>query len=224
MSSNFDTYGRLHAKSAFLSQEGVRYHLDTDNTKTITLKATPSLNGNVDVTLPSTAGELLNSNSNLGSAKLTGITALAQPGIVDADVVLFGDVSDANKPKGVLASALKTYVGAVPSGSDANILVNQSGTYASVAMSGDVTINNAGATSLQAGVVANAEVSTSANIQGTKINPTFGNQDVEVNSSHAFYIGGSSTDGSWRMRVVSGNIVWEKRESGSYVQKGSFTG
>jgi hypothetical protein len=44
---------------------------------------------------------------------LNGITALAKPGIAGSDVLLYRVVSDVNKPKEILASALKTYVGAV---------------------------------------------------------------------------------------------------------------
>ena len=262
-SSDFDTYGRLHAKSAFLSQEGVRIHLDTDDSKTITLKATPSQAGNVDITLPTAPGELLNGGSDLAAAKITGIQALGQPGIADADVLLYADADDSQNPKGVTASDLKTYVGSLPSGTDAQILVNNSGTYASVAMSGDATISNAGAVTLQAGSVADAEVAAGANISqsklnlaitdaevqaganiaksklaslnivngdvdagaaiaGSKVNPSFGAQDVEVNSGQAFYLGDSGTDGSWRMRVNGTKIVWEKRETGSWNEKGSF--
>ena len=112
-SSDFDTYGRLHAKSAFLSQEGVRIHLDTDDSKTITLKATPSQTGNADITLPTSAGELLNASSNLNGANLTGLESLAQPGIADADVLVYADNSDSHNPKGVTASDLKPTVEAL---------------------------------------------------------------------------------------------------------------
>ena len=294
-SSDFDTYGRLHAKSAFLSQEGVRIHLDTDDTKTITLKATPSQVGDVEVTLPTSPGELLNAGSNLAAAKMTGIQALGQPGIADADVLMYADADDSNNPKGVTASAFKTYVGGLPSGTDAQMLVNNTGTYASVALSGDATINNAGALTLannsvdnnklandavqdanvaaganiaqsklnlaitnaevSAGAaiaksklaaleiadadvaaganiaksklaslnIVNGDVDAGAGIAGSKVNPAFGAQDVEVNSGQAFYIGDASTDGSWRMRVNGADIVWEKRETGTWNQKGSFT-
>ena len=249
MSSDFDTYGRLHAKSAFLSEEGVRIHLDTDDTKTITLKATPSQAGNVDITLPTSAGALLNASSNLNGANLTtgsvATAALADDavtadkvdissaadigaGLADADSFLVSDSDAANAVKRVTGSALKTYVGAVPSGTDGQILVNNSGTYASVALSGDATINNAGALTLQAGAVADAEVAAGAAIAGSKIAPDFGAQkiettgDAEVGSASAFYIGDSGTDGSWRMRVNGTKIVWEKRETGFWNEKGSF--
>ena len=71
--------------------------------------------------------------------------------------------------------------------------------------------------------IVNGDVDGGAGIAGSKINPAFGAQDVEVNSNQAFYIGDASADGSWRMRVNGANIVWEKRETGTWNQKGSFT-
>ena len=38
MSSSYDDYSRIHCKSILLSEAGVKFHLDTDDTKTITLK------------------------------------------------------------------------------------------------------------------------------------------------------------------------------------------
>lgn len=37
-----------------------------------------------------------------------------------------------------------------------------------------------------------------------------------------FYFGNESTDGSWRFYVSGENLVVEKRESGVWVEKGSF--
>ena len=42
MSSDYDTYGRMHAKSLFLSEDGVRIHNNADDSQTVTLKCTPS--------------------------------------------------------------------------------------------------------------------------------------------------------------------------------------
>ena len=47
--------------------------------------------------------------------------------------------------------------------------------------------------------------------------------DVEIGSSNAFYIGDPTTDGSWRMILDSGNFVVQKRESSSWVTKGTFS-
>jgi hypothetical protein len=49
------------------------------------------------------------------------------------------------------------------------------------------------------------------------------NGDIEVGSSDAMYFGDPTTDGTWR-QVRSGNdFVIERRESGSYVEKGRFS-
>mgnify|MGYP000627729693 CR=1 FL=1 len=226
---------------------------------------------------------------------MTGIQALGQPGIADADVLMYADQSDSNNPKGVTAADFKTYVGSLPSGTDAQMLVNNTGTYASVALSGDATINNTGALTLAnnsvdnnklandavqdanvaaganiaqsklnlaitdsevaAGAniaksklaalqIADADVAAGANIAksklaslnivngdvdagaaiaGTKVNPAFGPQDVEVDSTQAFYIGDASTDGSYRMRINGTSWVVERLEAGTWNQKGAFT-
>ena len=43
---------------------------------------------------------------------------------------------------------------------------------------------------------------------------------LEINISSAYYIGDSDTDGSWRFRVVDGDLVREKRVSGSWEEVG----
>jgi hypothetical protein len=47
--------------------------------------------------------------------------------------------------------------------------------------------------------------------------------DVAVPVDKYIYLGGSAVDGSWRMYVSSGNLVFEKRESGTWNEKGSVT-
>jgi hypothetical protein len=47
--------------------------------------------------------------------------------------------------------------------------------------------------------------------------------DIETGSSNAIYLGDPSTDGTWRI-VRNGNyLVFERRESGGWVMKGSFS-
>jgi len=63
--------------------------------------------------------------------------------------------------------------------SSGNILVGSSGNVAtSVAVTGDVTVSNAGVTAIGSGVIVNADVNASAAIAGTKISPDFGSQNV----------------------------------------------
>jgi hypothetical protein len=47
--------------------------------------------------------------------------------------------------------------------------------------------------------------------------------DVTIPSNKYFYIGDSSTNGSWRFYISGGNLVFEKRESGSWNEKGAIT-
>jgi hypothetical protein len=46
--------------------------------------------------------------------------------------------------------------------------------------------------------------------------------DWSVPVGNAFYIGSISVDGSWRFVIDSGNLSVQKREGGSWVEKGSF--
>lgn len=46
---------------------------------------------------------------------------------------------------------------------------------------------------------------------------------VDLAGSEAYYLGGKAQDGTWRFRVSGGNLVFERRETGTYVQKGSFS-
>lgn len=60
-----------------------------------------------------------------------------------------------------------------------NILVGSGSNVAtSVAVTGDVTISNAGVTAIASGVIVDADVNASAAIAGTKINPDFGSQQI----------------------------------------------
>lgn len=86
------------------------------------------------------------------------------------------------------------------------------------AITGDIAIDNTGVTSIASGVIVNADVNASAGIDGTKISPVF-NADVETGSANAFYFGANNVDGTYRI-VRSGNdLVFERRETGSYVTK-----
>lgn len=63
------------------------------------------------------------------------------------------------------------------------ILGSASNVATSTAVTGDVTISNAGVTSIASGVIVNADVSASAAIAGTKINPNFGSQTIATTGS-----------------------------------------
>jgi hypothetical protein len=77
-----------------------------------------------------------------------GTTAVLGAGAVVGDSIFVGDLSDANTVKSMTITQLGDLIG-LPSGTDTQILVNASGSYASVAMTGDVAIGNGGATTIQ---------------------------------------------------------------------------
>ena len=172
MSSSYDDYSRIHCKSILLSEAGVKFHLDTDDTKTITLKGTPSAVGNIDLQLPVGAGTLMLTNDDLDSRNLVNGNLLTSVSPADGDGFLMYDASDSSAPKRVLGSALKTYVGSValPSATEAQMLVaNSSGVYASVSMSGDATVNASGVLTLANDSVGTAQVEAGA-ITAGKLN------------------------------------------------------
>jgi hypothetical protein len=163
--SDYDTYSRIHCKSIMLSEAGIKYHLDSDDTKTITLKATPSAVGNIDLQLPVGAGTLMRTSDDLDSRNLVHGNLLASVIPVNDDAFLIYDASDSNEPKRVLGSSLKDYIGpvALPSATEAQMLVaNSSGVYASVSMSGDATVNASGVLTLANDSVGTAQVEAGA--------------------------------------------------------------
>jgi hypothetical protein len=47
--------------------------------------------------------------------------------------------------------------------------------------------------------------------------------NVEIPLANYVYIGPNGSDGSWRFRVVDGNLAFEKREGGNWIEKGLVT-
>ena len=182
MSSDYDTYSRLHCKSIMLSEAGVKYHLDTDDSKTITLKATPSASGNIDLQLPTSAGTLMLTDGDLDARNLTNLQNLVSVSPEDSDAFMLRDHSDNSNPKVVTGTALKSYLSSValPSATEAQMLVaNSSGVYASVSMSGNATVSASGAltladASVSASKLASDAVTTAkilnANVTAVKLN------------------------------------------------------
>ena len=172
--SSYDDYSRIHCKSILLSEAGVKFHLDTDDTKTVTLKASPSASGNVDLQLPTSAGTLMRTADDLDSRKLAHSNLLPSLTPVDGDSFLIYDASNSDAPSRVLGSTLKTFIGAgLPTGNtSANILVaDGSGVFQSVALSGDATISNVGALTLANDSVGTAQIEASA-VTASKVNIT----------------------------------------------------
>ena len=205
-SSDYNSYGNLKIKSVLLdAPSGLVFHDPSDDTKKVTLKATGLGAGNVDIQLPTAAGTLLTTgssvtlqagdinNSNLFAANVVDSNALASNAVSNVNIA-----ANASIAKSKLASLAIA---------DADIAAN-----ASIAKS-----------KLAALAIANADVANNAAIAGSKVAPAFGNQNVFVGQSQAFYFGDATTDGSWRMKLSGANIVWEKHETGTWSQKGSFT-
>ena len=211
MSSDYDTYGNLKVKSVLLdAPSGLVFHDPTDDTKKATLKAAGLGAGNIDLTLPTSAGQLMTTadsvnlqpgdidNANLFAANVVDANALAPNAVVDANVA-----AGANIAKSKLA-ALDI--------ADADVAAG-----ANIAKSKVASLE-----------IANADVAAGAAIAGSKVAPDFGAQKVEttgdaqVGAAAAFYLGDSSTDGSYRMRITNGDWVVEKREAGTWNRKGSF--
>jgi len=59
-----------------------------------------------------------------------------------------------------------------------------------------------------------------------KLNVFTGTFDIDTTSSsggaNPLYIGDSGTDGSWRFIIVGNDLSVQRRESGVWVEKGSF--
>ena len=197
-SSDYDTNGNLKIKSVLLdAPSGLVFHDPNDDTKKVTLKATGIETGNVDVQLPTAAGTLLT----------TGSSVTIQPGDINNSNLFAANVVDSN----ALAS---NAVSDVNIAAGANIAKSK---LAALAIAdADVAAGaNIAKSKLAALDIANADVAANAAIAGSKVAPAFGNQDVEVGQSQAFYFGDATTDGSWRIKLSGANIVWEKRETGT---------
>ena len=68
-SSAFDTYGTIHCNKVFMSEGGVRFHNDDDDTKYVELKCTDPTGQHSHV-FPNTSGTILNSESAVAGAKV----------------------------------------------------------------------------------------------------------------------------------------------------------
>ena len=172
MASDYPDYGRLHSKSIALSEDGMKITANADASKSVTLKCTPSAVGNVDISLPTSAGALLSAGSNLDASKLNSFDTVTPGSLANGDTFVFGDADGGHAAKKVLASELKTFINSgevsLPSGTNDQLLVNNTGTWESATVSGDLT-NSAGAFTLSNDSVTNAKVATGAAIEKSKL-------------------------------------------------------
>jgi hypothetical protein len=78
-------------------------------------------------------------------------------------------------------------------------------------------------------VITNTHISASAAIAGSKIDPNFGAQNVQTTgdylgaSTSNYYFGDASTDGTFRLVRSGDDLLVQKRVSGSYVTKHTFS-
>lgn len=47
--------------------------------------------------------------------------------------------------------------------------------------------------------------------------------DINLDGTSAIYIGDSGTNGTWKIVISGTTLSMQRRESGSYVEKGAFT-
>ena len=91
------------------------------------------------------------------------------------------------------------------------LLGNASNVPTATALSGDVTVSNAGVTAIGSGVIVNADVNASAAIAGTKISPDFGSQNVVTTGD----LQGASINGGplagFRNIIINGDFATAQR-------------
>jgi len=72
-------------------------------------------------------------------------------------------------------------------------------------------------------VAANGMSLTSLDQGGGNQGLQIGVNDLELGAANAVYEGAPGTDGSWRMVRSGTDLVFERRESGSWIEKGAIT-
>jgi hypothetical protein len=133
---------------------------DSDGSNKVALKAPNDVTTNVTLTLPDgdgTSGQVLQTDGD-------GVLSWSDTGTASISA---GDLS---------ADKIAVTSGQI-------IVGNGSGEGAAVSMSGDIEITNTGVTSIKEGVIVDADVSSSAAISGSKIDPDFGAQAVSTTGS-----------------------------------------
>jgi hypothetical protein len=169
-------------------------------------------------------GQFTVANGAIDNAKISGAAAIEKSKLAALEITDSDVAAGANIAKSKLA-ALEIADADVQAG--ANIAKSKLAAL-EIADSDVAAGANIAKSKLAALEVADADVAAGAAIAGSKVAPDFGAQTVEtsgtcqVGATEAFRFGDES-DGNWRMAIVAGDFVVQKRETGSWVTKGSFS-
>ena len=176
-SNTLDTFGKMQTKKLVVQSE---VDFQTSDDYKVTLKSA-NQTANRILTIPALVGNsfVLSSESNLNPANLTINSLVAEASPADADEMIIRDASAGGANKKVALSAIKSYVGSVPSGTNGQVIVYDGSNDAqAVAMSGDASIVASGALTIANGAIDNAKVDASAAIAMSKLDLAITNSEV----------------------------------------------
>ena len=176
-SNTLDTFGKMQTKKLVVQSE---VDFQTSDDYKVTLKSA-NQTANRILTIPALSGNsfVLSSESNLNPANLTINSLVAEASPADADEMIIRDASAGGANKKVALSAIKSYVGSVPSGTNGQVIVYDGSNDAqAVAMSGDASIVASGALTIANGAIDNAKVDASAAIAMSKLDLAITNSEV----------------------------------------------
>ena len=99
--------------------------------------------------------------------------------------------------------------------SDSGLIVNTDGIFIKDVSTGGLEVDTSGISIKLDGTT------LSLSVNGLRLTDpiTLADSDVVLSSDKKIYLGATGTDGSWRMGRNSNNLIFERRESGSWVTK-----
>lgn len=180
-SSVYDTYGKIAVKNVWMDESGLRMFNADDDTKYVEIKAQAGPSGQHVHTLPHSSGVVLNDQSTLAAAKLGINAATGVDALNNLDEFLLYDTS-ATANKKISAADLKTFcapASSLPAASAGEVLIYTT-EWDNVALSGAITVNSSGITTLANDVVNNAKVAAGAAIAYSKLNLANSIQNADI--------------------------------------------